>query len=309
MKPTELAGKDHWSELKSGQTARSGRGLWRALAIATVLFAFGSGVAIAQDSGQRVLSIGGSVTEIIHALGASDRLVARDTTSSYPPEITDLPDVGYMRALSPEGVLSVNPDLILAEEGSGPQETIEVLREADVEFITVPDGYDLDAVGEKIIAVASALDLTEQGEDLAAEVLADLDAARAAAVNDNPPRVLFILSMRGGRILASGRNTAADGIISLAGGQNAVTEFAGYLPLSEEAAIAAAPDVILMMDRGGDHSSDNAELFGHPALALTPAAQSESVVRINGLLLLGFGPRTPAAVRRLSEGQGPASNG
>lgn len=256
---------------------------------------------------QRVLSIGGSVTEIVHALGETDRLVARDTTSSFPPEITRLPDVGYMRALSPEGVLSVNPDLILAEEGSGPEETIEVLREADVDFIIVPDGYDLGAVGNKIQAVADALGVSERGSALAAEVEAELDAAVSAAVNDTPPRVLFILSMRGGRILASGSNTAADGIIELAGGENALTGFEGYLPISDEAAIAAAPDVILMMDRAGDHSAENEELFGHPAISLSPAAETQNVVRMNGLLLLGFGPRTPQAVRQLSEALGTAS--
>ena len=78
----------------------------------------------------RVLSVGGSVTEIVYALGEGDRLVARDSTSSFPDSAVKLPDVGYMRALAPEGVLSVNPDLIIAEEGSGPQETIDVLREA-----------------------------------------------------------------------------------------------------------------------------------------------------------------------------------
>ena len=79
-------------------------------------------------SAVRVLSIGGSVTEIIYALGEQDRLIARDTTSSYPAEAKNLPDVGYMRALSPEGILSVDPQLIIAEDGSGPPETIAVMR-------------------------------------------------------------------------------------------------------------------------------------------------------------------------------------
>ncbi|MEM6324150.1 MAG: ABC transporter substrate-binding protein [Pseudomonadota bacterium] len=250
---------------------------------------------------ERVLSVGGSITEIVFALGEADRLIARDSTSRFPPEAADLPDVGYMRALSPEGVLSVAPDLIIAEEGSGPAATIDVLEQAEVEFVTIPDGYDREAVRIKILAVAEALGVEAAGEKLAAEVDAALEEAEAASLNTgSPKKVLFILSTRGGRIMASGTNTAADGIITLAGGENAITAFEGYKLLTDEAVAAAAPDVILMMDRG-DHSAPNEELFAMPSLITTPAAAGENVVRINGLLLLGFGPRTPEAVTKLNE--------
>ena len=111
---------------------------------------------------------------------------------------------------------------------------------------------------------------------------------------------MLTLSSHGGRILASGTGTGANGIIEMAGGVNAVSSFEGYKPLSDEAASAAAPVVILMMDRSGDHSSDNEALFAMPAIATTPAAQTQSVVRMNGLYLLGFGPRTADAVLDLN---------
>ncbi|WP_172292718.1 hemin ABC transporter substrate-binding protein [Pseudoruegeria sp. HB172150] len=249
--------------------------------------------------GKRLLAIGGSITEIVYALGEQDRLIARDTTSSYPAEAQDLPDVGYMRALSPEGVLSVNPDLILAEDGSGPPEAIDVLRAADVEFVTVPEGYDRAAIRKKIETVAEALGVPEKGAVLADKVDAALADAMSAAETETPKKVLFVLSTQGGRIMASGTNTAADAIIGLAGGENAITGFEGYKPLTDEAVITAAPDVILMMARG-DHATGNLSLLAMPAIAATPAGVSASVVRIDGLLLLGFGPRTPEAVRRLN---------
>ena len=88
----------------------------------------------------RVLCLGGALTEIVFGLGLGARLIARDTTSTYPPEALALPDVGYLRALSPEGVLSVGPDLILAEHDAGPAEVVEVLRKSGVPWIEVPDG-------------------------------------------------------------------------------------------------------------------------------------------------------------------------
>lgn len=268
------------------------------LAIAGLIAALVAGAASAQD---RILSLGGSVTEIVFALGEGDRLIARDTTSSFPPQVEELPDVGYLRALSPEGVLSVEPDLVIAEDGAGPPEAIAVLQAASVPFITVPDGYDRAAVRAKILAVADALEVPEKGAALADQVDDALIAAMNAAAGAEEKRVMFVLSMQGGRILASGTGTAADGIIRLAGAENAVTAYEGYKPLTDEAAITARPDVILMMDRGGRHATDDTNLFSHPGLAVTPAARNKAVVRIDGLLLLGFGPRTPEAVQRLSD--------
>ncbi|MEL6205184.1 MAG: ABC transporter substrate-binding protein [Pseudomonadota bacterium] len=259
----------------------------------------------AQDA-SRVLAIGGSVTEIVYALGEEERLIARDATSTHPPAAEDLPDVGYMRALSPEGVLSVAPDLIVAEDGAGPPETIELLEAAAIPFVTVPDRFSADGVEEKILAVGDALGVPGKAEALAADVAAKLAAATAAA--DVPEgtrkRVMFILSTQGGRIMASGTDTAAAAIIDMAGGMNAVTAFDGYKQLGDEAVVAAAPDVILMMDRGGDHNAAADELFAMPAIASTPAAAERALIRMDGLRMLGFGPRTAEAVTALSEALG-----
>ncbi|MEL6100315.1 MAG: ABC transporter substrate-binding protein [Pseudomonadota bacterium] len=253
-------------------------------------------------SAQDVIAIGGDVTEIIYALGQGHRLVARDATSTFPPAAQELPDVGYMRRLSAEGVLSFAPELIVSAEGAGPPEVIDILRAASVEFAEVPEGYDTDAIVRKIETVGAALDVKDRAEVLAAETRSELDTAldRAARSEDEKMRVMFILSTQGGRILASGSGTGADGIIRMAGGLNAVSSFEGYKPLSDEAASAAAPDVILMMDRSGDHASTDAELFGLPALSVTPAAATRNVVRMDGLFMLGFGPRTAEAVTALN---------
>lgn len=258
------------------------------------------GVTLPATADTRVVSLGGSVTEIVVALGAADRLVARDSTSNFPETITALPDVGYIRALSPEGVLSVQPTLILAEDGAGPPEALEVLQAAGVTLTLMPGDPNPKGVIAKITAVAAALNLPDQGAKLAAEVAAGFDAARAqAATVTTPKKVLFILSLQGGRVMAGGASTEAEGIIALAGGVNAATGFDGYKPMTDEAVLASAPDVILMMDREGDLAIADADVLAQPALAATPAAASGAIVRMDGMLLLGFGPRTPEAARAL----------
>ncbi|MDR7144093.1 hemin ABC transporter substrate-binding protein [Rhizobium sp. BE258] len=251
----------------------------------------------------RVVSVGGDVTEIIYALGEEGRIIARDSTSMYPEAAMKLPDVGYMRALSPEGILAVNPSAIIAVEGAGPPEALTVLKNASVPFETVPNTYDREGILKKIDRVGSLLGVEDKAKALEAKVGADLDAAITDAEKrpeGERKRVLFILSMQGGKIMASGTGTAADGIIKLAGAVNAVGTFPGYKPLTDESIIEAKPDVILMMDREGGHAAANDDLFKQPAIALTPAAEKKAVIRMDGLHLLGFGPRTASAVRELN---------
>jgi len=251
----------------------------------------------------RLVSVGGDVTEVIYALGEESRLIARDTTSTYPEAALKLPDVGYMRALSPEGILAMNPTAIIAVEGSGPQEALNVLKNASVPFETVPNAYTRDGIIAKIDRVGTLLNVQEKARALEEKVGADLDAAVTDAgkrPEAERKRVLFVLSAQNGRIMASGTGTAADGIIKLAGAINAVGEFPGYKPLTDEAIISAKPDVILMMNRGDGAGTRNEDLLAQPSIALTPAGEKKAIIRMDGMHLLGFGPRTASAVRELN---------
>jgi iron complex transport system substrate-binding protein len=281
------------------------RGL-RAVAIAAALMLSAASGARAEETAvlpdtSRIASIGGAITEIVFALGEEKKLVARDSTSVYPEAAFQLPDVGYMRQLSPEGVLSVNPTGILALQGSGPKEAIDVLKKASVPYVEIKESWDHAGIVERVRAVGKAIGAGDKAEVLAKEVDTKLQEAEAltSGVTERK-RVLFVLSMQGGKILAAGDNTAANGIITLAGGVNAVEGFDGYKQLTDEAAIAARPDVILMMTRGPDHEGNDAELFAHPAIAGTPAGEARRLIKMDGAYLLGYGPRTADAVRDLA---------
>lgn len=274
-------------------------------------FAFGALLALvpimvhASDTGnpeaKRIVALGGTVTEILYALGAGDRIVARDSTSSYPADALSKPDVGYMRALSSEGILSQKPDLILSEDGAGPADVIGILNASEVPMVTIDTPPEGRAIAPKIEAVGAAVGLEDKAKVLAAQVDADLAvlAKDVASVGDKKKRVLFVLSTAGGRIMAAGKDTEAAAIIEMAGGINAAQDITGYKPLTDEAVIAAAPDVVLTMQRGS-HAANPDDVFGFPAFQSTPAAASKSLISMDGLYLIGFGPRTPAAGRELA---------
>jgi iron complex transport system substrate-binding protein len=260
-----------------------------------------SGRTVTIDDPGRIVSIGGSTTEILYALGLDQRIVAIDSTSLYPLRaIKEKPNVGYMRQLSAEGVLGLAPTLVLAAEGSGPKETIAVLEKAAVPFVIVPERNTGESILEKIALIAHAVGAPERGACLATAVRRDLAAlSDIRAGIKNPVRVLFVLSFMNGRPMVAGSGTAADGIIKLAGAVNAADDFQGYKIVSDEGIVAARPDAILSMVRP-DFKLTPGEVFGHPAFNATPAAAGKALIGMDGLYLLGFGPRTARAARDLA---------
>ncbi|MDX8478054.1 hemin ABC transporter substrate-binding protein [Mesorhizobium sp. VK24D] len=248
----------------------------------------------------RIASIGGSITEIIFALGEESHVVARDSTSSFPQAALKLPNVGYMRALSPEGVLSVNPSGILALHGSGSKEAVDVLKKSSVSFIEVPEHYSHEGILEKIRIVGKALGVDAKAEKLVAEMDAKLKSAekQTASIKERK-RILVVLSTQGGKILAAGSDTAGDGIIKLAGAVNAVEGFSGYKQMSDEAIVTARPDAILTMKNAGPPISED-ELLANPSIASTRAGAARKVISMDGGYLLGFGPRTAEAIHDLA---------
>ncbi len=267
----------------------------------TVTVRDGSGREVAIADSRRIVSIGGSVTEILHALGEDAHVVAVDTTSQFPADmLRRKANVGYMRQLSPEGVLGLAPSLILALDGAGPKEAIAVIEQAGIPIVHVPDRFDGAGIADKIRLIAAAVSQDARGRCLARQVEDDLAAlAQLRGRIRDKARVLFVLSLVNGRVMVGGRNTAADGIIALAGAANAASGVEGYKIVSDEAIVAAGPAAIVVMERPNMKLSAE-EVFAHPAFAATPAARSKAFVSMEGLYLLGFGPRTARAARDLA---------
>lgn len=248
---------------------------------------------------RRIVSVGGAVTEILYRLGRDGEIVGIDTTSQYPAEaLKTKANVGYVRALGAEGILSLNPSVVIAIDGAGPPDAIRLVEQAGVPIVRVPDTPSAEGIIRRIRDVAKAVEASEQGEALVREVeggFARLAGSRSQV--QRPVRTLFILSLQNGRPMVGGRGTTADAMLALAGAENAASSLEGWKPLSDEGLIAVAPEAIVMMEHGpGGKAQDP---FALPAFAATPAAADRRLVVMDGLYLLGFGPRTPQAAQEL----------
>lgn len=294
-------------------------GLMRASAALVPLLAVPSHNASAQKSRPtaaarplRVAVAGGAITEVVYALNAQAMLVGADTTSTYPPAAQSLAKIGYQRALSAEGVLSLHPDLLLTSAEAGPPVALAQIAAAGVKVIKLGDHHDVQVVRDRIRGTALALNLSARGVSLLQRFNSEWQVAletvkRHRQAGKTPPRVMFVLSHSGTQAMVAGRDTAADAMIRYAGATNALGGedsaggYRGYKPLTAESAAMASPDILIITSEGLEAIGGTSRLIETPGLALTPAARNRRVVgNMDSLFLLGFGPRMPEALIKLS---------
>ena len=254
------------------------------------------------DDTSRIVALGGTITEIVFALGADERVVSVDASSSFPEAANQLPKVAYHRRLSAEGVLSLRPTLVIATTEAGPPEAIQQLKSAGVTVLVLPHEPTVEGAIANIERIAAALDVQARGTTLIQTLKEELQQVQSSIPqNAAQAKILFLYARGQGTLMVAGQDTSADTMIGLAGATNAVQGYNGYKPLTSEAAVAAAPDVILLMDSGLESIGGAQGLWQLPGLALTPAGQQGRVLSMDGLFLLGFGPRLGQAVLALNQ--------
>lgn len=250
----------------------------------------------------RIIPLVGNISEIVFDLGLGDQVVARDISATFP-EAKDLPLVTRAHDVSAESVLSLKPTVVLVDQDTGPPEAIDHIRNVGIPVVQLPRPESLDDIGPRIRAVAEALGIPDAGEDL-------IERTEAALVELLPdpgaerPRVAF-LYVRGsaGVYLISGPGSGADAMIEAAGGSDAGTAIGlenPFTPLTSEALVKAAPDIILATTTGLESVGGIDGMVGIPGIAQTPAGQARRIVTIEDGLLFSFGSRTPRAVGHLA---------
>ena len=254
----------------------------------------------------RVVPLVAGIAEIVLALGLGDLMVAREAGATFP-ELAELPVVTDGHAVVSEAVLALRPTLVLVDATTGPAEAVEQLRASGVPVVAVPEAWTLADVAPRIRAVAAALGVEEAGERLVARTEAELDAAVDLLPASDPPLRVAFLYLRGsaGIQLLGGPGSGADALAERLGAVDAGVAIGldrAYTPITSEALIAAAPDVIVVMRSGLASVGGIDGLVTLPGVAQTPAGRARRVVAVDDALLLSFGPRTGQVLTILADG-------
>lgn len=255
----------------------------------------------AQDA-RRVITLGGAITETSFALGQGDQVVGVDATSAYPAEAAKLPQLGYFRKISAEGALSLKPTHIFAIEGVGPDSTVAQLKAVEgLSYQVIAGGESVEGARERILALGELWGAQERAQALVKTLDEEVNKARERAPQLGAKRALFIYA-RGARVLMiAGEGTSAHHMLKLAGLENAVTGVEGFKPLTPEAVIKAAPEVVVMPEAGAQSIGGADGVFGLPGLEQTPAGRARALVVVDDVKLLGFGPRLGQALLELQD--------
>ena len=264
-----------------------------------------SHASLANDLPQRWVSVGGALSEWVSALGAESKLVGVDTTSQHPESLKSLPSVGYQRQLSAEGILSLRPDVLIGTDEMGPPPVLEQIRGAGVPvemFSAQPDLASLEAtlthLGRLLGDEAHAAQLFT---DYQQQLQLHQQQVKLAQADQDAPGVLLLLGHAGGKPMIAGKDTAADWLLTQAGGHNLATH-SGYKPFSVEALVGLNPEVLVFADRAlTGESARKALMKENPILASLKAAKEGRIYELDPTLLVGgLGPRLPASLKQLT---------
>lgn len=255
----------------------------------------------AEDS-SRIAVAGGSLTELVYLLGLEDRIVATDTTPLYPEAAKDFPSIGYVRALSTEGILSIKPTLLQSEDDAGPEHVIEQLRDLDITIRTVPEKRTAQGILDKTLCVAAILGVGE-GEQESAKELLTKDIKRLEELQEEliGLRGSIIFGINDGIPTIGGKDTSGHSLLAMIGIENTFEEVTGWKPVSLESMVQANPQVLVVPKRAVDLSGGEVEVIDSKSIQMTEAGKKEQFIFADTMALLGFGPRTLTTAIEVAE--------
>lgn len=270
----------------------------------------GTEVTVTDASRILALDVSGSLAATVFGLGLGDRVVGRDSSTGFA-EAADLPVVtmgGHQ--LSAEPILELAPTVILTDTTLGPPAVLAQLRDAGIPVVITTPERSIDNIGTVIEQVATALGVPDAGIELTervsaelATVTANIESIAPANVADRPRTLFLYVRGSAGVYYLFGEESGADALITSIGAVDVAGEigWVGMRPVTAEALVEAAPDLVLVMSKGLESVNGVDGLIESiPALASTPAGQNRRIVDMSDTEILSFGPRTPQVLDALA---------
>ncbi|MEZ0007484.1 iron complex transport system substrate-binding protein [Flavobacterium sp. 28YEA47A] len=243
---------------------------------------------VEKTEGLKIVSLNGAVTEIVAALGHEKEIVGVDVTSTYPETVkATAKDLGHVRSITIESIVALKPTVIIGTDKDMSPELAEKIKAAGIEAHILTQEFSPEGTKKLIADVATILKNTDF-KALTDKIDADLAKVQPIA---KAPKVLFIYARGAGTLMVAGKNTPIEKTIALAGGQNAITEFDDFKPLTPESLIKGNPDVILLFTTGLESLGGVDGLLKIQGIEKTNAGKNKKIIALDGALISGFGPR------------------
>lgn len=251
---------------------------------------------------QRIVTTDGALTEMVYALGKGDQVIAADASAYWPISVKKKPNIGYVRNLSAEGILSVKPGLLINSTEAGPPNVIQQLRASGTPMVDVTDEHAGDMfknIPAQLRQVGKILNAEAKANELAAAVEADLKMAREMGQKKGQQETVLFIFNHSGRFTVGGKDTPAHDMIELVGLKNAAEGVCKWKPLSPESLLTLNPDWVIIADSGKLNREAALKALSDNGWDKTKAGQKQRLVMVNSIKFLGKGPRVGVAALEL----------
>ncbi|GMQ28864.1 heme/hemin ABC transporter substrate-binding protein [Algoriphagus confluentis] len=255
---------------------------------------------------ERIITAGGTLTEVVYSLGFGDRIIATDITSTYPASMQDLPSIGYRNQIKSEGILSLGPELVLVEEGYLNEEVVAQLESSGIRVQLFPKPKNLEETRYFISNLAKFFEAEEAGNELISAIEEDQKALSAFLSEQNTsPSAAFIMARGPQTVFLAGDETFSAEMFKMAGIQSVSTGFKDFIPLTPEALVAINPDYLVLFESGIESLGGKEGLAGVQGIKETEAFKNDRILVFDGHYLSAFGPRAGKAALELAKATRP----
>lgn len=256
----------------------------------------------AGETPRRVISTAPSITEMLFAVGAGERVVGVTDFCRWPAAVAEIPKIGTYVTPNVELILSLKPDLavVLPEHGD---------LAARLERLGIPvlllSHNDLAGIHRSMRAMGERLGLDAEAEAAIGRIEARLAAVRAKTAEADARRVMFVVGRTPGTlegIVAVGKGSFLNELIAVAGGRNVFADAPQHYPtVNHETIYAQAPEVIIDF---GDMANEDRESRERSRrdwdeLATLPAVETERIHMVWEGVFVVPGPRVAEAAERM----------
>lgn len=250
----------------------------------------------------KIITAGGTISEIVYELGFGDHIIATDITSTYPSSLQSLPSIGYRNQIKAEGILALGPDIFLAEEGYLSADVVSQLKASGMEIRFFAKPKAIEDTYIIIDQISEYLDVKEKGKALSKKVADDLKHLNAFLLENNDrPSMAFVMARGQEMVFVAGEETFAESLMKLSGIEPKGMGFKDFIPLTPEALVSMNPDYLLFFESGLQSIGGMDGVKNIRGIENTTAFKQNQILAFDGQYLSGFGPRVGMAALELAK--------
>ncbi len=273
------------------------------LILLVVVFACGKATTeTAEVQSRKIITAGGTITEVVDALGFSDQIIATDLTSTFPESMKSLPSIGYRNQIKAEGILALGPDLVLIEEDYLTPDVVEQLKAAQVNIQLFKKPVTVEGTKTLVSELAAFFEVPEKGAEVNKAIDADMaELASYLEGKESQPKAIFVMARGPETVFVAGDKTFAAEIFKMAQLEGTATGFDEFAPLTPESLVQMNPEYLVFFESGIQSMGGKEGLVKIQGIDQTDAFKNDNIVALDGQYLSGFGPRVGEGASELNK--------